>query len=181
MVKHYDIPKARNGVPLSDEERLELCIRKFNKDFPTNKDCVDELFRRYCPDGKCRCGSGNITRKPGARSFKCNACRVITWFTANTTFHQVKKVRIRLLYDTIMENGIAVNAAEFERITGVDRKTARAIFASFTKVIVDKLMVKNFVLTFSRVLTCTFLRRRKTSCRRWRQKAKPNRPAKTRS
>jgi hypothetical protein len=160
MVTRFDIPWTESGSLLTNEERREICVRMFYQKFPTKDDCTNELFARFCPDGgRCKCGSRNITRESGARSFSCNNCGAFTWFTAGTMFHQVKKLQPHMLYDTLLENRISVSSAEFSRITGVDPKTARDIFGKFTTVIERNLMVKNAVLAFSRIFIACFLRR----------------------
>jgi len=136
MVRRYDIPQSSDDSPLSNGEKLELCLKLFEQECPTEAAGVDLLFQRRFPDGgKCRCGNTKIERDSGSRSFECNSCGFITWFTAGTMFHQVKKLLPRLLYGTLLENGVSISASQFGRIACIDTKTAREIFGKFTTVI----------------------------------------------
>jgi hypothetical protein len=158
MVKRFDIPDS-DGSRLTNREKLELCLKLFDQECPTEDACVDLLFDRYYPDGgKCRCGNSKVERDSGSRSFKCNYCGFITWFTAGTMFHQLKKLRPRLLYDTLLENGVSLSSSQFSRIAEIDTKTARDIFGKFMTVIESDMKV-GVVAVPSRFFVDTFRRR----------------------
>lgn len=158
MVKRYNIPEFDDGSPLTNEAKLEFCMRQFELECPSEDASADIVFDICYPSGgRCQCGSSNIERESGSRSFKCKCCGQTTWFTAGTMFHQVKKLRPHLLYDTLLENGVSVNASQFSRIVKIDNKTARHIFGKFTTVIesdmrdgVVSVPSKKFVNTFHR-------------------------------
>ena len=159
MVRRYDIPQNSDDSPLTNREKLELCLKLFDQECPTEGAGVDLLFQRCFPDGgKCRCGNSKVERDSGSRSFECNNCGFVTWFTAGTMFHQVKKLRPRLLYDTLLENGVSISASQFSRIVGIDTKTAREIFGKFTTVI-ESDMNAQVVSVPSSLFAETFLRR----------------------
>ena len=156
MVERYDMDS--DGA-LTNQGKLELCLKLFEQECPTEDASVDLLFHRCYPDGgKCRCGNSNVERGSGSRSFKCNNCGFITWFTVGTMFHHLKKLRPRLLYDTLLENGVSVSASQFSRIAAIDTKTARNIFGEFTTVIESDMNVR-VVSVPSRLFVDTFRRR----------------------
>ncbi len=159
MVKQYTIPPNVNGTPRTNEERRNYLMLVFAIDFPTEAACVDALYEWRFPNGGiCLCGSLDVQRKRGSRNFKCNKCHTINWISAGTSYHYVKKLKARFLFDTFTQNGVSVSVKEFSEIASIHYKTARKIFGTVATVI-ETHMTHSFVIVPSKCFVKAFYKR----------------------
>jgi hypothetical protein len=110
-----------------------IAWRNFLTQFPTEGDCIDELWRSMPEEMKrCPCGSTMLTKDPGVRHVLCERCHHSYSFTAGTFFHRVRKARPWLARIWFLEHGVIINSNQFSKLVGVTCDTARNIFAKLT-------------------------------------------------
>lgn len=84
MSENPPIFSLRPGKVVTDE-MLNLFMRRFNAQFPTEKDCLEELYRRAEAKRifRCRyCKSEELEKRYGDRVGKCLRCNkknLVNW------------------------------------------------------------------------------------------------------
>jgi hypothetical protein len=112
---------------------LDSCWRKFERLFPTEEACVEELRRLLEMHKTCPACDNNIAHKIyGARFFKCRFCLKKRWLTARTFFHRSRRVRPWLAAIFLFEHGVAFNAFQLHKLVGVAYSTAFSILKKIT-------------------------------------------------
>lgn len=102
--------------------------KSFHKTYPTNEDCLHELYRRSWLGKRCpKCNRGIIYHKIKNRmAYQCSGCSHQIYPTVGTIFENSKIPLKQWFYiiflHTTTRNGIS--AKFIERILGVDYKTA---------------------------------------------------------
>ena len=126
---------------VSDNERLEYHWRQFTAEFPTEEDCVQELYKRvYGHEIKCPACYGNRVKKlHNSRIIVCHQCRKETYILSGTFFHNIREARRWLAAIWFTDHGIKLNASSFARLVQVVRATADAIFKKLSFVIIGKM------------------------------------------
>jgi hypothetical protein len=115
------------------DDFITIAWQNFLMRFPTEGDCIDELWRSMPDDMKrCICGSTMLTKDAGVRHVLCEHCHHTYSFTARTFFHRVRKVQPWLARIWFLEHGVMINSNQFSKLLGVTCDTARNIFAKLT-------------------------------------------------
>ncbi len=125
------------GEPVHAQCNFDSIWEQFNANFPTERDAVEELFRRLNEQGvSCRhCEGQDILRGHGDRTIKCLNCAETTWLTAGTFFHRVRLVRPWLAAIWFMEHGVIVSSFQFHKLVGIAYASALSIFKKLTMII----------------------------------------------
>ena len=108
---------------------MKYTIKDFNQQFPTEKVCLEYIFRRRYPTGaECKQCKRKDTFYPvtGRRSYACSFCGYQIYPTAGSIFHK-SRTSLRSWFFAIFlmsqsKNG--VSAKELQRSVGVTYKTA---------------------------------------------------------
>lgn len=120
-----------------DETTLLSHWQRFKDRYPTDEECLEELYERARLK-RCRhCGSDDFDRKRGDRSLKCRICFKTTWMTANTFFCRIKRPQAWFGRIWLFERGIVVSSSRFHKLAGVSYDTARNIFNKLAMVIAE--------------------------------------------
>ncbi|MBY0357484.1 MAG: hypothetical protein K2W82_05730 [Candidatus Obscuribacterales bacterium] len=135
-----DIYAVYNISPqaLVGERALAALVQRFNVLFPTDQDCLEELYRRTNMEKllRCRyCKSSEMERRYGDRVGKCKRCKKSTWFTGGTFFNHIRAARPWLLAIWLMEQKVIVSSARFHRLAGIAQSSALHIFKKITTVV----------------------------------------------
>lgn len=129
---------GKAGESFSEDAILLDLWRQFYKEFPTEKDCLEEIYRRAKDVELLRChycGSKEIARECGKRVYTCQRCGKESWFTAGTFFHHMKIPRAWLGAIWLMEHGQSINSSKFHKLVGIAYSSALKIFKKLTMVI----------------------------------------------
>lgn len=124
------------------EEELVFLLQQFDVLFPTEKDCIEELYKRANEEGlsKCRyCEKQTIERQYGERTVWCTDCRKKTWITSGTFFHGIRAVKPWLAAIWFMENGIILSSSKFHKMIGIAQSSALNIFKKVTTVLEQRM------------------------------------------
>ncbi len=135
------IPSVREnaaGSPATKQAILAFFWTRFNTEFPTEEDCLEELYRRAAQEHllKCRnCGNADILKNYGERVINCRQCKKETWLTAGTFFNRIKHARPWVAAIWLMEHGISLSSSKFQKLVGIAYSSALNIFKKLTTVI----------------------------------------------
>src|SRR5262249_44934227 len=111
---------------------------EFQSKYPTREDCTEDLFNKMAKHGLigCHtCGCSAVRKAYGARTFTCNRCGGISWFTSRSFFCGIKIPRAWMAAIWLKERGVAVNPSRFAAFIGVTYSTAHAIFKKLGMII----------------------------------------------
>ncbi|MBY0356769.1 MAG: hypothetical protein K2W82_02105 [Candidatus Obscuribacterales bacterium] len=136
MSDNYPIYNLSSGK-VGNEDVTDVFMRRFNIQFPTEKDCLEELYRRADAEKifRCRyCGSQKIEKRYGDRVGKCSQCKKKIWFTAGTFFNQIRAARPWLLAILLMEQGVIISSSKFHNLADIAQSSALNIFKKVTAV-----------------------------------------------
>jgi hypothetical protein len=115
---------------------LNSCWREFDRLFPTEEACVEEIRRMIGADSKCAFCATPISDIPyGARSIKCQFCSKTHWLTAGTIFHRIRRARPWLAAIFLLEHGVMFNPFQFHKLLGIAYSSALAILKKLAMVI----------------------------------------------
>ncbi|MBX9690260.1 MAG: hypothetical protein K2X27_26340 [Candidatus Obscuribacterales bacterium] len=119
---------------------IEEAWREFNKNFQSEKDCVEKLWSKLAESNQiCKhCKSGALINQPGERALHCSRCPRKSWFTAGTYFHRIRKLRPWLAAIWFLEKGIIINSNEFSKLLEVSYDTAFRIFKKLSTALKNK-------------------------------------------
>src|SRR6185503_3530286 len=90
---------------------------EFSTRFPTEEECLEELWRRAAEFGllRCRsCGCKQLATMRPARVIKCRKCNKEIWFTGRTFFHRMRRVRPWLAAIWFLEHGVVLSASQLQ-------------------------------------------------------------------
>ncbi|MBY0357560.1 MAG: hypothetical protein K2W82_06115 [Candidatus Obscuribacterales bacterium] len=156
-----------SGLVVTDEI-LNVLLRQFNAKFPTEKDCLEELYRRakvenvFC----CRyCKNKKIEKKYGDRVGKCPRCYQRTWFTGGTFFNRIRTARPWLLAIWLMERGVVISSSRFHKFAGIAQSSALNIFKKIMMVVQNHMQEVGETLPSSFFELVFFKRSRETKAR----------------
>jgi len=119
---------------------MKYTIKQFKAQFPTDKSCLEHIFKSRYPDGiKCpKCGKVEFYPIGNRRSFACS-CGYQVYPTEGTIFHKSSTSLILWFYAIFLmaqsKNG--VSAKELERHLGVTYKTAWRMAKQIRKLMSD--------------------------------------------
>lgn len=131
-------PEPKDEMPAKKEAILACLWAQFNNQFPTEEDCLEEVYKRANDGGmlKCHhCGNKDIERDYGQRTFTCLSCKKTSWFTAGTFFHHMKLARAWLGAIWLMDHGQTISSLRFQKLAGIAYSSALNIFKKLTMVI----------------------------------------------
>ena len=150
---------GERSIFASETERLEYYWKQFTADFPTEQDCVHELYRRVYGHGiKClKCNSNRIIELANARIIICRDCKKETYTLSGTFFHNIREARRWLAAMWFTDHAIKLNASSFARLVQVVRATADAIFKKISFVVIKRM--SDLPEISSREFTGIFVRR----------------------
>lgn len=98
------------GWKSKDPEALDLALDEFNKKFPSNQHCVEEIIRRLNANWCRHCASRSVERGFGNRKLRCLSCNKYSWPLAGTFFERMKLSRLHLGAIMLQEQGFAFSA-----------------------------------------------------------------------
>ena len=125
----------------SEREHLEYHWKQFIEEFPTEQDCVNELYGRiYGHSIKCpNCNSKQVKKLRNARIIVCRNCKKETYTLSGTFFHNIREAKRWLAAIWFIDHGIELNASSFARLVQVVHATADAIFKKLSFVVIAKM------------------------------------------
>ncbi len=142
------------------ERRLRKLLRKFDKKFPTEADCAEEIYKYTHGGIRCHfCGNKDLNREHGARVTKCGKCRKNVHLTAGTLFEGIRNCRPWLLGVWLLEQGEAFSASLFAKVAGIAPATALVLLKKIKFVILKNMA--NTVLVNSTHLSEVICKRSK--------------------
>ncbi len=107
---------------------LALLVSQFEKEFPTEEDCLTELFRIAGINIQCRfCLCENLQVYENRRVAYCSNCWKETWFTAGTFLEHMKKPKARLAAIWLFSRGAILKSTTFSALLDVVQSTAHDI------------------------------------------------------
>jgi len=122
---------SKNTVPRNQnkEALLKLMREKFDSEVKSIEQGEDLLYSRLALSGSLRCKKclgRDFVRTAGTRKIACVSCKHRQSFTSGTFFNRMRRESTLeyLFLISLMENGISVNASEFERHSSVCYSTS---------------------------------------------------------
>ena len=135
----YD-PKRFDHSGADFEASLATLWKQLHIRFPTEEDCLEEIYRRAALGAKCpHCQGTNMYRSYGQRTSFCLTCKKPSWCTANTFFHRIRTARPWLTAIWFMEHGLSVNSFRFHQLVGIAYSSALNIFRKITTAIQNQM------------------------------------------
>ncbi len=133
----YLSPDGEPGSSVGCQDALDVFWQQFKSQFPTDKDCVEELRRRIAGGGSaCRfCKSHEMVREPGDRTSKCLVCGKVSWLTAGTFFNRVRLIRPWFAAIWLLERGVSLNASRLHKLVGVAYSSALSMLKKLAMII----------------------------------------------
>ncbi len=104
---------------------------------PTDKDALDIFYQGLVAEGlaACACGSTQISRDDGERTFVCQRCRLKTWFTSSILLCKARRFKAYFAALLICEAGLEVTATRLATLTGIVSATGLSIQKKFNTAI----------------------------------------------
>lgn len=122
----------------TEESTVAFYITEFNSQYPTDEDCLEELYKRADSEAvhKCRhCGNSLLNKRYGDRVTSCHNCSKQTWHTAGTFFEGIRVAKAWLAAIWLMERGVALTSSSLHRLIGIAQSTALKILHKIRSVI----------------------------------------------
>ena len=125
----------------TDRQLLKDYWNQFVAEFPTEEDCVNELYRLIyrhrlrCPE----CHTEKIRRLFSCRVIICCECKIKTHTLAGTFFHNIRRAQCWLAAIWFMEHGIEISASSFARLANLVSSSAQEIFKKLSLVVINKM------------------------------------------
>jgi len=139
---------------------LDSGWREFNRLFPTEEACVEQVRRILRERTRCSSCAKNIVRIVyGARVFKCPFCLKKRWLTAGTFFHRTRQVRPWLAAIFLFEKRVPFNAFQFHKLSGVAYSTAFSMLKKISVVAHNAMKDQDTVDVPSSLFLSLFTRR----------------------
>jgi hypothetical protein len=140
------LSSSADGVPNNNDPVLTLLWEAFTVAFPTEKDCVRELYRMINDENDCRCkfcGCEKIVETHKMRAGKCGQCYREFWYTADTFFDGIKKPIAWLGAFWLMQQGVSFSAGDLARLAKVSISTAWIILKKIKMVLQECWVVES--------------------------------------
>lgn len=113
-------------------------VKEVEKDFPTDDDCVDEIYRLVEPNLQCgHCDEVTFSHNHGSRIASCDTCSKKIRFTAGTLFDHMHKPRPILTALIAMKNGVIFNPNMLSNACGVVYQSAYGVFDKLTRYAIE--------------------------------------------
>lgn len=166
--------RSKKSDPKKDEKDALIAAMRvaFDKEMSTIEKGEDFLFQKLLLAGsiKCKkCLSTDFIRTDGTRQVCCKSCRHKQSFTSGTFFNRMRRETTLeyLFLISLLENGIIVNASEFERHSSVCYSTSLSMIKK-SGFVIEKFMSKENLdkLHCSELKTVVQRRSRETPARR---------------
>ncbi|MBY0360089.1 MAG: hypothetical protein K2W82_18955 [Candidatus Obscuribacterales bacterium] len=134
---NFSRPAKKQLSLAMNEKQARILIRQFDKKFPHERDCVEELYRRIQKEQHLKCFNcrNKIKKEYGKRMTKCEHCHKEIWFTAGTFFNRIKLARPWLIAFWLIERGLLLSSSGFHRLIGIAQSTALNIFKKIMTVV----------------------------------------------
>lgn len=146
------------GSASANEFLLNRSWQEFNRMYPSEEACVEELYRRLSKDfNKCRhCRSPDVKRPYGTRSTRCGRCHKKSWFTAGTFFNRIRSVRPWLAAIWLIERGVSICSYRLHQLVGVAYSSALTIFKKLMIVVQSSMGEKGLTVpsSYFKLLFC---------------------------
>ena len=153
-------PQEPDGVPAKRASTVDELWARFEVEFPTESDSVEDLYRRALELNIIRCTScesSDFQRVYGSREIICNNCGETKWFTAGTFFDGIRRVRAWLAAIWMKENGASLTSAKLHRLVGIAYSSAWHMLKKINKVLQEE-MVEGYDVA-STFFSITYCRR----------------------
>ena len=130
-------------VKLNKPDYRSMSLLRFQKQFGSQKDCLEWLFRTRWPEGFCcsRCGHWEYTLLERRHLYLCKACRYQASLTAGTIFHKTRTPLVKwfwLIY-RMATSKTGVSIAEMQRELEVrDYRTMWVMAHKIRKAMADR-------------------------------------------
>ncbi len=132
------IPDADGNLSMSRDEQLAIAWARFNRQFPTEKDCLEEIYKIANSRQLFRChhcGTSAIDRGYGSRMMTCKHCKKVSWITAGTFFNRMRVAKPWLFAIRLMEDGLVISSSKLHKLTGIAQSSALDLLRKLTVVI----------------------------------------------
>ncbi len=140
MYRNSD-PGSIDGASLDKKALLLHFWQKFISEFPTEADCVAELYR-ISNDGQtlhCRnCSSERVQTDYKERAGKCLSCSKEVWYTSDSYFDGIKKPTAWLGAIWLMERRIQFSDVDLARLANVAQSTVWNISKQIALIVNDR-------------------------------------------
>lgn len=145
---------------LSNEELLAINWQRFNRMFPTEQHCMEELLKRIHAGKLCChiCQNQEITREFGDRVYYCNLCKRSNSLTTGTFFHRIRFARHWLAAIWLRECGVTYSAHRLHALLQIAYATAHNAISLLNRVIL-KNMCREIEIVPSSLFTSVFGKR----------------------
>lgn len=136
--------EERSKKTAKEAEQLNELLNEFEKDFPTEQDCLEELLRiAGIRNKECRfCGHNEVEKRHGGRAGMCRSCKKLNWFTAGTCLHHIKKAKARLAAIYFADRGEYMSSSKFSKILQISQSSAFEIL-KWLSLVIAKLIPDN--------------------------------------
>jgi hypothetical protein len=126
-----------DGLPVNEREREIVLWQRFLCLYPTEKDCLEELYKFIGRrTSEClKCGARDTQRIHKNRISQCRRCNTKNWITADTFFSHIRLPRAWLGAIWLMAQGVKISASRFHQIAGIAYSTAFVIFKKIAMVL----------------------------------------------
>ncbi len=108
---------------------------------PTDKDALNIFYQGLVDEGLavCACGSTQVSRADGERTFVCQRCRQKTWFTSSILLCKARRFKAYLAAVLICEAGLEVTGTRLAALTGIVSATGLSIQKKFNTAISNQM------------------------------------------
>lgn len=154
--------RTANAYQQSRSKRIGALLNEFEKEFPTEHACLKELFRlARIDDNSCRfCPHKGLEHQKDGRAGRCRSCNKLTWFTAGTKLHHLKKAKARLAAIYLADRGEFLSSSAFARVFKISQSSAFEIL-KWLSFAAETLMPDKEPLIHSSEFTQVFCKRSK--------------------
>ncbi|MBX9940084.1 MAG: hypothetical protein K2Y32_12565 [Candidatus Obscuribacterales bacterium] len=125
--------RLKNLMTLEYEVYRGQLLNSFNKRFPTDESCWLTIIHDMREQGTLRCkkcGSPEVEVSIEHRTQSCKDCKKVSFFTAGTFFHRVRKIRAWMFAIYILDKGFFVSSKWLGYSIGVSQSSSLHIIKS---------------------------------------------------
>lgn len=155
------MPQANSSSKdvLSNELCLEELMSEFIAKFPTEEDCLEELYRIARIEIKCHfCFSHDLQMFANRRAGKCSDCNKETWLTAGTILDHVKKPMARLAAIWLMSKGAVLKSTTFSKLANIVQSSAHEVL-KWARILIEPNLPAECQLAHSSLFSKVFCKR----------------------
>src|ERR1700679_661505 len=137
MNKNLFPDSEAESAPTKEEVR-QSSLKEFNSLFPTEAECRKAVYRALNGGDEVRCktcGSLDIVIIHNGRAGHCQSCYQVTWVTAGSFFHGVRKLRAMLMGMWLKGQGVSCNANQLSKHAGISASSALSLLKKINVVI----------------------------------------------